>query len=295
MKKKMLRRDYLRKGLTAGGGMVFLAQGRSLKAEARTAAVGATNETLKTIYSMRTIHGNFKEQAIPDEQIEQILDAGLQAANSSNMQTYSIVVVKDRTKIRNLCGYTGSCLLLYCVDYNRIRDNAQYLNYTYYADNTVHFVTGSTNAILAAQTAVIAAKSLGIDSLLTNGIHRGDMERIWKLVDLPAEGCFPLIALVLGYPTTEPDHDRGRLDGPGIIHRETYHRATKEELAKITERYDDAKTYLATNDEWKKAGHKHFQDWLYGTWLRGSAKPAAAETQMLKLLKRSGFVELQKG
>ena len=38
--------------------------------------------------------------------------------------------------------------------------------------------------MLAVQTAVIAAKSLGIDSLLTNGVHRGDMERLWgKRVD----------------------------------------------------------------------------------------------------------------
>ena len=77
------------------------------------------------------------------------------------------------------------------------------------------FVTGSTNTILAAQTAVIAAKSLGIDSLLTNGVHRGDMERLWEMLGLPRQYCFPLIALVLGYAAKEPAYQKGRLSGPG--------------------------------------------------------------------------------
>jgi hypothetical protein len=149
----------------------------------------------------------------------------------------------------------------------------------------------SVPLILAAQTAVIAAKSLGIDSLLTNGIHRGDMERVWKILDLPGEHCFPMIALVLGYPTEEPKHDKGRLDGIGVIHEETYRRPTEEELKEITRKYDDKEAHIALNEEWDKEGYAHFQDWLYKYWLGGASKPTSGETQMLKLLKRSGYVE----
>jgi hypothetical protein len=42
--------------------------------------------------------------------------------------------------------------------------------------------------------------------------HNLDAERVWKLLDLPQAQCFPLIALVLGYPTQEPAHQKGRLD-----------------------------------------------------------------------------------
>ena len=150
------------------------------------------------------------------------------------------------------------------------------------------------NTMLAAQTAVIAAKSLGIDSLLTNGIHRGDMERVWKILDLPEKNCFPLIALVLGYPTEEPTHDKGRIEGAGVIHYDTYHHLTDEELDNIVEKYDDKEADIALINDWDKQGHKHYLDWLFRDWLGRSSKPTTEETQMFKLLKRSGFVELQK-
>ena len=146
---------------------------------------------------------------------------------------------------------------------------------------------------LAVQTAAIAARSLGIDYLITNGIHRGDMDRVWKLLDLPTEYCFPLIAVVLGYPTEEPAHVRGRLNGPGIVHQEKYHRATKEEVKEIARQYDDPSMHLALIEDWKARGHTHYLDWFYREWIGGS-RPTEKETQMLRYLKRSGFVELQK-
>jgi len=141
---------------------------------------------------------------VPDDKLETIIDACVRAANASNMQSYSIVVSREEAKIQKLTGYRGNCLLLYCADYNRLFDAARHLGHDFYADNIEAFITSSTNAILAAQTAVIAARSMGIDSLLTNGIHRGNTERLWDILELPQQGCFPLIALMLGYPRTSP-------------------------------------------------------------------------------------------
>lgn len=290
MKENIQRRNFLKQSLAAGGSMALLSNLSLLKADTKPTAMNG-NETLKTIHRLRTIHGNFTGQDIPAEQLQQIVNASIQAANSSNMQTYSIIVVKDRGKMQSLCGYQGSAMLVFCADHNRIHASAKQLGYTYYSDNIVNFVTAGMNTILAAQTAVIAAKSLGIDSLLTNGIHRGDMERVWKILDLPEQHCFPMIALVLGYPTEEPTHDRGRLDGPGIIHEEAYHRVTEEELKEITRKYDDKNAHIALNDDWDKEGNAHFQDWLHKAWLGRASKPTTGETQMLKLLKRSGYVE----
>jgi nitroreductase len=251
------------------------------------------NETIKTIGSLRTIHGNFLDKPLPESALQTILQASIRAANASNMQSYSIVVVKDRPKMKAVCTYQGSCMLLYCVDFNRVKASAESLGYSYFPDNIEAFVTASINTVLAAQTAAIAAKSLGIDSLITNGIHRGDMERVWKLLDLPQTSCFPLLALVLGYPTEEPRFRKGRLDGVGVIHYENYHRLSKEEVADITRQYDDKERHLALNEDWKAQGYNHYMDWWFKEWLGGS-KPADRETQMLRFLKRSGFVELQK-
>ena len=294
------RRSFLKKSAVAGGGLL-LAQsglatiGSDALGESKVQKTsGPVNETVNTINRLRSIHGNFTEKDIPEETIQTILQSSVRAANASNMQSYSIVVVKDRNTMNELCGYKGSCLLLYCVDFNRLKDCAGSLGHPYFPDSIVQFVTAGINTALAAQTAAIAARSLGVDSLFTNGIHRGDMERVWKLVDLPKEHCFPLIALVLGYPTEEPAHKVGRLTGAGVIHYGKYQRLSKADLDNLTRQYDDKTLQLGLNENWESEGHKHYLDWLFKSWLR-SAKPTDRETQMFSLLKRSGFVEAQKG
>jgi nitroreductase len=299
MKTESHRRTFLKQGAALGGGLLLLgtkAQSISAAATETNPASGtatSANETIKTIRSLRTIHGNFLDKPLPDTALETILHASVRAANASNMQSYSIVVVKDRKKMKDVCTYQGSCMLVYCVDFNRLKASAEHMGYSYFPDNMTGFVTASVNTALAVQTAAIAARSLGIDYLITNGIHRGDMERVWQLLDLPTSHCFPLIAMVLGYPTAEPAHQKGRLSGPGVIHYEKYHRLTKDELDELVRQYDDPERHLALEEGWKAKGHQHYLDWYFKEWL-GDSKPTAQETQMLRLLKRSGFVELQK-
>lgn len=298
MDKKENRRSFLKTSVLLGGGAA-LAQSCLLKAGAQEKQADSSkypNETIKTIQNLRTIHGNFTGKEIPDETIELILQSSIRAANASNTQTYSIVVVKDREKMRQVCTYQGSCMLLYCVDFTRLKDSAASLGHAYHPDNIVELITAGINTAFAAQTAVIAARSLGLDCLTTNGIHRGDMERVWTLLDLPKTHCFPLIAVVLGYPTREPDHKMGRLDGAGIIHWGKYHRLTKEEVEEITREYDDKEQHLALDfgRNWEQQGHKHYLDWYFKVWSGGNSKPTQSETQMFQSLKRSGFVDLQK-
>ena len=299
MKTRSQRRAFLKQGAVAGGGLLLLGTGSSSSRAADQPPNPAgtlpppVNETLKTIRSLRTIHGNFLDKPLPEPALQTILQASIRAANASNMQSYSIVVVKDRAKMKAVCTYQGSCMLLYCVDFNRLKASGESLGYSYFPDNIEEFVIAGINASLAAQTAVITAKAMGIDSLITNGIHRGDMARVWTLLDLPKTYCFPLIAVVLGYPTEEPANLKGRLDGPGVIHYETYHKLSPDEVTDITRQYDEKERHLALNENWKTQGYKHYMDWWFKDWLGGS-KPTDRETQMLRFLRRSGFVELQK-
>jgi len=284
MSTPIYRRGFVKQGMALGGALL-LRPGAS--AEARALGDGEpTNPTLATLHDLHTTHGNFTEKEVPEEQVEQILQASFRAANSSNMQTYSVVVVGDRARMRQVCGYQGSRVLVYCVDYNRLEASAASLGHAYFPDDMTAFVTGSINAAIAAQTAVVAARSLGVDSLLTNGIHRGDMARLWTLLDLPEQHCFPLIALVLGYASEPPRHKTGRLTGLGVVHRERYHRLTDAEVAEITARYDDPEAHLGLNPDWASQGHKHYLDWLFTAWLGRRSQPATADTGMDGFLER---------
>jgi nitroreductase len=277
------RRRFFRRGLVLGGGLLAVPPSHAAPA----------NETLKTIHSLRSIHGDFSDKQVPDESVQAILDASVRAANASNSQTYSIIVSRDPAKIQKLTGYRGSCLLLYCSDHTRLADAAKHLGDPFTPVDTESFVTSSTNTILAAQTAVIAAKSMGIDSLLTNGVHRGDMERVWEILELPQESCFPLIALILGYPTTEPAYRTGRLRGPGVVHYEKFHRLSKDELEDMVRQYDDRTLHIGLNDDWRQKGHRHYLDWYYKEWT-GRLKPPSGESTFFKRLKKSGFIDGQR-
>jgi nitroreductase len=292
---KPRRREFLKKSAILGTGVLLLPQNHSVHAEEQNEQKSAAppdlannNSTLKTIHSLRTIHGNFTDRPIPETALQAILEACVRAANASNNQSYAIIVVRDRKKMTQLCGYSGSCLLVFCADYNRIKSEAELMGYRFDPGNMEFFVTASTNTVLAAQTAVIAAKSMGIDSLLTNGIHRGDMGRLWTLLALPEKHCFPVIALVLGYPTTEPASLKGRLTATGVIHSDTYHRLTPQETGELIQKYDQPGQHLALRDDWSAKGYKHYLDWYFKEW---AGRANGEESQILRVLKLSGFLE----
>lgn len=294
MKQKLQRRNFLRNSLIAISGLLFIrnrVKAGSTVNPISGANLHSTNQTLEVINNLHTTHGNFQDKPIPDADLDLIKKASVQAANSSNMQTYSIIVVKDRKKIKEVSTYEGSAMMLFCVDYNRIIDCATLLGYNYYPDNMTNFVTASINTSLAAQTAVIAAQSLGIDTLLTNGIHRGDMQRVWSILDLPEKKCFPLIALVLGYATEEAPFHKGKLEGTGIFYDGKYHKLTSKEIQQLIDSYDKKENHLGLYEDWDKDGHKHYLDWLHSNWLQGQSKPTMETTEVFKFIKRSGFVE----
>ncbi len=223
------------------------------------------NETLQTIHSLRTIHGSFSQQDVTAEDLRTILEACMRAANASARQSYSIIVLEDKQSMAKL-GYTGSKALIFCVDYNRIIDMAGYFNKQFHSTEIVSFITGCVDTVLASQTAAIAAKSLGIDSMFTNCIHRVQLEDVYELLNLPKENCFPLIELILGYPQNEPAYQKGRLSGKGIIHYGKYHKLSPGELNEIAAEYDSKENHLGMIDNWDELGFSHYLEWFYEKW-----------------------------
>jgi len=248
------------------------------------------NPTLDTLNSLRTVHGDFSDRPIAAQDIETILETATRAANASNRQSYSIVVVEDSETIKQSTGYQGSHLLLFCVDFNRLVGTAAHLGHSYAPQGVTPFLTGAIDTSLAAQTAAIAAKSLGIDSLFTNGIHRGDIQRVYDLLNLPEKYCFPLIALILGYAQGEHESLRGRLSGPGVIHFGNYQMPTAEEYEAIITSYDDPASGLAPAAPWKEKGFEHFLDWFFEVWSK-RAPANAGRSLLFQRLIDAGFLE----
>lgn len=198
------------------------------------------NETLRTIHSLRSTRGNFSDREIGAADLQTILGATVRAANAANAQNYAIVVSDDRALMQETFGMQSPASLLFCVDLQRNTDLAAHVGCTYEYDPVWALTTVTVDVAFAAQTAAIAARSLGIDSLLTNVIHRGDPRRVWKAFDLPPRNCYPVILLLLGYARTAAGARSGRLGAHGTIHQGQYHHRTASELDQLAAYQSDA-------------------------------------------------------
>ena len=250
------------------------------------------NSTLQTIHSLRTVHGDFSQRDISDSDLNEILEAAVRTSNASARQSYSIIVIDDRARMKELFGYQGSRALIFCVDFNRIMATARHLNQEFDNGDIFGFITGSTDTAMAAQTAVIAAKSLGIDSLITNGLHRNDINKVYQMLNLPEKSCFPLITIVLGYPNKEPAYQKGRLSLKHIVHRGSYQAHSADQLDEIIAEYDDHNRHLGMVDNWENMGYRHYLDWFYEKWTGKPAPEKIATGKVLEMqdrLKKSDF------
>ncbi|EGW39205.1 nitroreductase family protein [Desulfosporosinus sp. OT] len=256
------------------------------------------NETIKIIEELRTVR-HFSDKHIPEEHLAAILKSCVNAASASARQTYSIIVIDDKEVMKEI-GYVGKKMLVFTVDFNRIMDTAEYLGFRYkYGIPIVEFMTGSTDTILAAQTAAITAKSLGIDTFFSNCVHRCNMDKMCELLNLPEKFCFPLIALLLGYSDEKKSKQtmKGRLSGPGVIHFNKYRRLDNEELRNIVLEYDSSdKHFLSLIDNWRVKGYKHYLDYFYEKWVgctrlnENQIKSSNPYAQAEEMLKKVGFL-----
>ena len=244
------------------------------------------NETIQTIKSLRTTRGAFSERTISEADLRTILECAVCAANAAGRQNYSIVVTSNTTKMKQICGHTGDKLLLFCVDYTRVVDMAEHLGHVFAVSDLAGFVTGSMDTILAAQNACVAARSLGIDSLFTNSFHHSNLARVYDILGLPLKHCFPMVALVLGYAKDEPTIMQERLSDCGVIHQEAYHRLTPAERTELVKEYDDPQLHLGLPHDWAKEGYKHYLDWFYTKWSRGTEDTR----ELAAALRKLGFI-----
>ncbi|SMC16515.1 Nitroreductase family protein [Clostridium acidisoli DSM 12555] len=237
------------------------------------------NEILETINNLHAVHGNFTSKAIEDEKIKIILDACVNAQNASNRQSYSIIVIRGEDNVQKIikCGYKSPIALLFCVDFNRIHDIGEHLGYPSDNDNLVSYLTAHTDTVLAAQTAIIAATSLGLGALCTNSIHhlyRKNLADLYKELNLPDKHFFPVTAVLLGYEdkTKAPHHKSGRLKNIGVVHYDTYKKLTTEEKEEIINTVNNPENHFGVKGR-ENVNCNTYLEFYYTKW----APPRNAE------------------
>lgn len=239
------------------------------------------------IESLRTIHWNFSGRTVSDEDIGTIVEHGMRAACATNLANYSVVVVDGQDNIRKLVNNSGPArCLVFCLDFSRIVKEAARLGYDYVPDvGWYGFMTHLYDVYAVVQTCVVAAKSMGIDSLVTNGLYRAGLDKVKEALHLPDRYCLPVMALLVGYSDLPADAVTGRLPARYVIHYGEYREPDEKTLDETIAAFDGI--YPGYISEM----YPHALDWYHNEWLvTYPGHPGEKDIRLRDAVVRAGFM-----
>jgi nitroreductase len=185
----------------------------------------------------------YSGRPVPDEMLESILAAARRAPTSSNMQTYTIIVVRDLetrkeiAKIAHGQKHIETCdvFLAFCADIKRLETAVA--NQGVELSKSLELTMIATiDAAIVGMSAQTAAESFGLGGVMIGAI-RNDPKKAGELLGLP-QGVFVVYGLCLGWPNDEKvPPQKPRLPRDLVIHYEQYD--TSDPTAGI-DAYDDA-------------------------------------------------------
>lgn len=198
---------------------------------------GPWNEHIALLLSHRSIRG-FRPDALPEGTLETLVAAAQSAATSSNLQTWSVIVVQDPAKRAALAKLAGNqkhieqcpLFLVWLADLSRnarmAEQEGRELEGLPYLET---FLVATIDAALAAQNAVVAAESLGLSTVYI-GALRNDPEQVAQMLGLPP-GVMGVFGLCVGHAAPEVTNEvKPRLPQAAVCHHETYGNAEEPAL-----------------------------------------------------------------
>lgn len=240
-------------------------------------------DVVDLLRSHRSIR-KFTGDPIDDEMVEAIIAAGFSAATSSNLQGTTVIRVRNeatRAAIATLAGgqayvESAAAFFVWCADLHRSAVACELAGGEFSAGMTEHFMIATIDCALAAQSAVVAAESLGLGICYIGGI-RNDPQQVADLLELPDQ-VYPVFGMCFGWPDQDPDL-KPRLPLSVRLKEETYDET--DDVAGI-ETYDERmRTYY----------HERTGGKIDRTWTSDMSALLGKESRphMREFLARRGF------
>ncbi|NLD23766.1 MAG: nitroreductase, partial [Bacteroidales bacterium] len=169
------------------------------------------NKTIELLQNRKSIR-SFSHDPITKEDKQLILSAAMRAPTAGNMMLYSIIDVTDqllKEKLSETCDHQpfiakASMVLIFCADYRRWMKKFRLSGCDRGAPakpEEGNLLLACSDALIAAQTAVIAAESLHIGSCYIGDILEQSETHI-ELLNLP-EYVMPITMVVFAHPTSQ--------------------------------------------------------------------------------------------
>ena len=202
------------------------------------------SETIQLMKSHTSVR-RFKEQEIPQEDLNTILSAGQMASSWKNFQSYSVIVVRSQEKKDALFELVpqeairqSAAFLLFVGDLNRAEKGARLHTDVFQPQGVEGLLITSVDAALAGQNALLAAESLGYGGVII-GLVRYKSVELAELFKLP-DYTYPVFGIALGVPNQKHDV-KPRLPLENVVFEEEY----QEQSTEVIEAYDRVQTEYA--------------------------------------------------
>ena len=198
----------------------------------------AVTQTLNQHASVR----KFSDKPVPDGMLDAILEAARRSPTSSNMQTYSIIIVRSpetRQKLAVLAGnqkHIEQCAVFvgFLADIHRLGIASQMHGET--LTKTLETTLVATiDAALVGMSAQTAAESFGLGAVMIGGM-RNQPQAVADLLGFPP-GVYMVYGMSIGWPADDAvtAELKPRLSKALVVHHEQYNQSDPRPLI---EEYD---------------------------------------------------------
>ncbi len=202
------------------------------------------NETLDVIEKRRSVR-QYSPEPVTQEERDAILHAALHAPTVGGMMLYAVIEVDDQAlkdRLAETCHQPfvaqSPYLLLFLADYQRwmdvyatsgVEERCRELGVPFRSPHAGDLMLGCSDALVAAQNAVIGAESLGIGSCYVDVL--GQYEVLQQMFALPRY-VLPATLVCFGHPASAdaPRYLVPRFDRRFIVHTNRYHPITPEQV-----------------------------------------------------------------
>ena len=186
---------------------------------------------------MRGSVRNYKPDPVPDPWVNAIIAAGQRAPTSSNIQAYSIVVVRNaeaKARLAELAGnqkHIVECPVFFaiCADLTRPAYACELHGEDFVGHTMEKSLVATIDAALVGMSMSLAADSMGLGTVMIGGMRNAPLE-VAELLKLPKR-VYVVFGLCVGWPKSAPV-PKPRQSLATVVHQETYNSELPEaELA----------------------------------------------------------------
>jgi FMN reductase [NAD(P)H] len=175
----------------------------------------------------RRVTRRYTDQDVPDSLLDALLAAAQSAPAKSDLQQYSVVVMRDRAPIKQIADWIGTMdwiatapvFLVWCGDMRRGQRLCALHDMAHANNNMDTFLNTAVDCTLAMCQFIAAAEAIGLGTCPISYV-RSHIERVSPLLGLPS-GVYPVAGLSVGWPVFRRPVSM-RLPPAIVVHHERY-------------------------------------------------------------------------